>query len=58
MSKILKFNNGMHFVMVDERIVGYFLSKGSKEAICTVGGEHFHCAFMITKRVLPLRDMF
>jgi hypothetical protein len=49
MNKIEKFSNGMHYVMVDENIVGSFTLKGSKRAICVIDSEHFHCAFMPKK---------
>jgi Cysteine-rich CPCC/Bacteriocin-protection, YdeI or OmpD-Associated/Domain of unknown function (DUF1905) len=49
MNKILKFNNGMHYVMVEQEIVTSFLSKNSKRAICNIGSLSFHCAFMPKK---------
>jgi Bacteriocin-protection, YdeI or OmpD-Associated/Domain of unknown function (DUF1905) len=49
MNKIEKFSNGMHYVIVDENIVNPVLTKGSKRAICTIGSEDFHCAFMPKK---------
>jgi Bacteriocin-protection, YdeI or OmpD-Associated/Domain of unknown function (DUF1905) len=49
MSKIEKFSNGMHYVLVDENIVSTFTLKDSKRAICTIGSEAFHCAFMPKK---------
>ena len=49
MNKIEKYSNGMHYVMVDENIVNSFLTKGLKRAICTIGSENFHCAFMPKK---------
>jgi hypothetical protein len=49
MNKIEKFSNGMHYVMVDEKIVDSFLSKGSKRALCLIENTTFHCAFMPKK---------
>ncbi len=49
MNKIEKFSNGMHFVMVDAKIVDSFLSKGSKRALCLIKNTTFHCAFMPKK---------
>jgi hypothetical protein len=52
MSKIEKFSNGMHYVLVDENIVSTFTLKDSKRAICTIGSEAFHCAFMPKKKAV------
>jgi hypothetical protein len=49
MSKIEKFSNGMHYVMVDEKIADSFLSKGTKRALCLIENTTFHCAFMPKK---------
>lgn len=49
MNKIEKFSSGMHYVMVDEKIVNSFLAKGSKRALCSVENTTFHCAFMPKK---------
>ncbi len=49
MNKILKFDNGMHYVMVEQEIAMSFLTKNLKRAICNIGSVSFHCAFMPKK---------
>jgi Bacteriocin-protection, YdeI or OmpD-Associated/Domain of unknown function (DUF1905) len=49
MSEVLKFESGMHYVMVENHIVDAFAIKGSKRAICNIKNTEFHCAFMPKK---------
>jgi hypothetical protein len=49
MSEILKFESGMHYVMVDDSIVQKFANRNSKRAICVIENTRFHCAFMPKK---------
>jgi hypothetical protein len=50
MSKLHKFNSGMHYILVDEAIVNSFADNGSSRVICTANGDvEFHCAFMPKK---------
>lgn len=45
-----KFENGMHYIMVDPETVDEFLKKGQKRAICRLNGQvEFHCAFISIK---------
>jgi Bacteriocin-protection, YdeI or OmpD-Associated/Domain of unknown function (DUF1905) len=50
MSKLHKFNSGMHYILVDEATVNSFADKGSSRVICIANGDvEFHCAFMPKK---------
>lgn len=49
MNYIQKFSNGMHYIMVDEKIVKSFIAQGSKRALCSIENTTFHCAFMPKK---------
>jgi Bacteriocin-protection, YdeI or OmpD-Associated/Domain of unknown function (DUF1905) len=49
MAIIQKFDNGMHYVMVDTEIVQSFLEKGTKRVLCTIGEEILHCALLPIK---------
>jgi Bacteriocin-protection, YdeI or OmpD-Associated/Domain of unknown function (DUF1905) len=49
MNKIEKFSNGMHFVIVDEKVVDSFITKGTKRALCIIENTTFHVAFMPKK---------
>jgi Bacteriocin-protection, YdeI or OmpD-Associated/Domain of unknown function (DUF1905) len=49
MDKILKFSNGMHYIMVDENVAKSFITKGSNRALCLIEDINFHCAFMPKK---------
>jgi hypothetical protein len=49
MNKILKFSNGMHYIMVDENVAKSFITKGSNRALCMIEDINFHCAFMPKK---------
>jgi hypothetical protein len=46
MNKLEKFDNGMHYIFVEENVVNTFINQGSKRAICTIKNHDFHCAFM------------
>lgn len=48
--KLEKFRSGMHYIMVDNKIVDTFKNKGKKRAICRLKDQvEFHCAFMPKK---------
>jgi hypothetical protein len=49
MKKLKKFDNGMHYLEVEDEIVQSFLGKNSKRALATIGTFSFHCAFMRMK---------
>ncbi len=45
-----KFSSGMHYIMVDRKIVDTFKNLGDKRAICRLNNQiEFHCAFMPKK---------
>jgi hypothetical protein len=49
MTIIQKFDNGMHYALVDAEIVQSFLEKGTKRVLCTINDEILHCAFLPKK---------
>ncbi len=49
MYRIHKFDNGMHYIPIEDKIVDSFHTQCSKRAICTLNNIPFHCAFMPQK---------
>lgn len=48
--KLEKFSSGMHYILVDPKIVDLFNKNGDKRAICKLNDQlEFHCAFMPKK---------
>lgn len=48
--KLEKFSSGMHYILVDPKIVDLFNKNGDKRAICKLNEQlEFHCAFMPKK---------
>jgi len=45
-----KFSSGMHYIMVDKKIVDQFKNIGNNRALCKLNDQlEFHCAFMPKK---------
>ncbi len=49
MNKIQKFENGMHYIIIEDEVVQKFIAKGSNRVICIIENYRFHCAFMQKK---------
>lgn len=48
--KLEKFSSGMHYILVDPKIVELFNNNDNKRAICKLNDQlEFHCAFMPKK---------